>query len=204
VSEAKGITPERLIFFSDAVVAIAITLLALDLYVPVAASNREFWHDVAAHDSEYLGFVISFAVIGAYWIRHHGMFGYVTRVSRALLRWNMLWLLTIVLTPFATRVLVADGAFAARFTVYATVQAAASVFFILAVWEMDRGRLVGEDLPAGRFAAAYLGAVGVAALFAVSIPLAYLVGRWAYLCWILIPVVTRAPRLIGRRGVHPG
>lgn len=191
---------ERLVFFSDAVVAIAITLLALDLHVPEGLDDRAFWHDAVAHGNDYLSFLISFAVIGNYWLGHHRLFAYVTSVSSGLLRWSMLWLLAIVATPFATRIIVGDGALSARITVYALTQALAATFFLLAVVDVHRNGLLREDTPRSVLAASYRPTVIVIVLFLVSIPLAYAVGRWAYVCWMAMPVVSRIWMLLTRRG----
>jgi hypothetical protein len=86
----------------------------------------------------------------------------------------------------ATQVITGNGAFAARFTVYASVQALASVFFLLAVREMDRHRLVAPDTPASLFRRSYHRMGVLIAAFGLSIPVAY-VTRLAYLCWIGIP-----------------
>jgi uncharacterized membrane protein len=190
---------ERLIFFSDAVVAIAITLLALDLHPPGGSTNAEFWHNMRKDLNSYLGFLISFMVIGGHWFSHHRMFGYVTRLDSRLARWNMLWLLTIVLTPFATRVIVDDGAFAARLTLYALVQASASIFFFLAVYEMDRHNLVREGTPRALFTRGYRRISVVAGAFLVSIPMAYVIGRGAFLWWVAIPFLTNIQSLISDR-----
>ncbi len=194
-SELKLISAERLIFFSDAVLAIAITLLALDLHVPDGDSNAALWLDLTGHVDDYIAFLISFAVIGGYWFLHHRIFGYVTRLGGRLARWNMLWLLTIVLTPFATRVIVGDGAFAARFTLYAVVQALAAVFFLLAIHEVDRHGLARTGTPRTLFTRGYLGLSVAAGAFLVSIPLAFIT-RWAYLCWVAIPFLARVQRRI--------
>jgi len=61
---------DRLILFSDAVVAIAITLLALDLPVPDGRNVSEFWRSVREHDDHYLAFLVSFVVIAASWGKH--------------------------------------------------------------------------------------------------------------------------------------
>jgi uncharacterized membrane protein len=195
-SESKAISAERLIFFSDAVVAIAITLLALDLHPPGGSTDAEFWHNMRKDTNSYLGFLISFAVIGSHWFNHHRIFDQVTRLGGRLARWNMLWLLTIVLTPYATRVIVDDGAFAARFTVYALVQAFASIFFILAIHEIDRLHLVREGTPRALFARGYRRSSVVAGAFLVSIPLASVIGRWAFVCWATIPLLWQALSLI--------
>jgi uncharacterized membrane protein len=181
---------ERLIFFSDAVVAIAITLLALDLHVPDQVTNAGFWRELSRNHSDYLGFLISFAVIGNHWLSHHRIWGNVTRLTGRLLQWNLLWLLMIVLTPFATRVIVANGAFAARFTLYALVQALASGLFMVEVREMDRHDLVRAGTPRSVFSDTYLRTSFVTGAFLVSIPVAY-VTHWAYACWAAVPAALR-------------
>lgn len=87
---------ERLNGFSDAVMAVAITLLILTLDVPkvsdlgeLGAKLRELWPD-------FLGFLISFLIIGYFWVAHHLMFNYVKRSSPGLLWLNLAFLLFIV------------------------------------------------------------------------------------------------------------
>ncbi len=99
----------------------------------------------------------------------------------------MLWLLTIVVNPFATRVIVGEGVFAPRFAIYAAVQVLASGFFLLAVYEIDRRHLARESIDRDR----YLRLALVAGLFLLSIPIAFVAGRWAYACWVAIPFVSR-------------
>jgi len=97
---------ERLILFSDAVFAIAITLLVIELKVPEL--DRADYNDAAlAHELKHLiprfiGFVISFGIIGVYWSIHHRLFGFVHKYSTRLIFLNMLFLFSIVLMPFST------------------------------------------------------------------------------------------------------
>src|SRR5262245_42327571 len=98
--ELRVISAERLNFFSDAVVAIAITLLALELPVPQASSDADLWRGFADDSTTYIAFLISFAVIGSHWQLHHRVFSHLARLGGSLTRWNLLWLLMIVLTPF--------------------------------------------------------------------------------------------------------
>jgi uncharacterized membrane protein len=193
---------ERLTLFTDAVVAIAMTLLALDLHVPVGRGNADFWHDLTRHSTDYVAFLISFAVIGGYWLLHRRLFGLVARVNNWLIRWNMLWLLTIVLTPFATRVIVSDDAFAAQFTLYAVLQIFAAAFFLLAVVEMDRSRLTRPGTDRDMLVHTYVRLSIIAALFLVSIPLAF-VTHWAYAFWIVMPFALRIIERV-RRARRPG
>ena len=97
---------ERLIFFSDAVFAIAITLLIIEIKVPElhgeSATEGAFWHAFAALVPKFLGFVLSFFIIGLYWFIHHRLFGYVTNYSGKLIWLNLGFLFSIVLMPFTT------------------------------------------------------------------------------------------------------
>jgi uncharacterized membrane protein len=201
-TEADRSAAERLTFFSDAVVAIALTLLALELPVPSGSTNAEALHSLDEHLAEYIAFLISFAVIAVNWQGHHRVFRHVAVASVAVVRWNLLWLLMIVLTPFAARVIVGQGAFQVRFIFYALVQALSGAFFLLIVRAIDRTHALAPDAPPGIIPNSYRRLGVVTAMFAISIPLSF-VTQWAYLCWTAIPLVFVAVRLVGRRrGLH--
>ena len=99
---------ERLIFFSDAVFAIAITLLIIEIKVPElehgAGSERDFLHAMLSLIPKFFGFTFSFFIIGLYWFIHHRMFGYVVDYNGKLIWLNLLFLFSIVLMPFSTAV----------------------------------------------------------------------------------------------------
>jgi uncharacterized membrane protein len=184
--EVRAIAVERLTFFADAVVAIAITLLALDLPLPRGATNAEFWQSALDHRSEYLAFAISFLVISAHWNGHHRVFRYVTYLDGRLAGLTMGWLFAQVITPFATRVITGDGAFQLRFGFYAVVQLGAFTMFTLMMREIESRQLYRTDTPVGLFRHSYLREVGMAAGFLVSIPVSFFTG-WAYVCWFAGP-----------------
>src|SRR5258706_2320868 len=97
---------DRLILFSDAVFAIAITLMVVEIKVP--SIDRHIATDallLKALDElipKFVGFFISFFIIGLYWTVHHRMFGYVVNYTRRLLWLNLIFLLAVVLMPFST------------------------------------------------------------------------------------------------------
>ncbi|MEA5361724.1 TMEM175 family protein [Amycolatopsis sp., V23-08] len=188
-SEERLFAAERLVFFSDAVVAIAITLLALELPLPEGPSGTELLHSLGDHKSEYISFLISFAVIGGHWRAHHRLFEHVTRVTSGLIRLTFVWLLMQVIMPFATKVIGEDGAFEFRFVFYAVVQVVAMTVFVLMVWQIQRHHLYRADTPPELFGRTYRGAGVMIAAFAVSIPVAFFT-TWAYACWIVIPLVS--------------
>lgn len=186
--DVRSVAAERLTFFADAVVAIAITLLALELPVPSGQTNGEVLHSVAEHRGEYMAFLISFLVIGAYWNAHHMVFRYVTALGGGLSGWTRLWLLIMVVTPFATKVITRNGAFEARFTFYAALQAAAGVVFLLMIREIRRHRLYREDTPPAVLSGTVMRVGLLTGAFLVSIPVSFFT-HWAYLCWISVPLL---------------
>ncbi|PWU46057.1 DUF1211 domain-containing protein [Micromonospora globispora] len=196
--DVRMVAAERLTFFADAVIAIAITLLALELPMPAGTTNAELLHSVAEHRGEYIAFVISFVVIGAHWDGHHRVFRYVTSLGGRLSRLSMYWLLMQVVTPFATKVLTGDGAFQVRFGFYAAVQAAAGLLFLLMVREIRRNHLYRLGTPPGMFTNAIVRTGVLAGAFLVSIPMSFFTA-YSYLCWIAMPVVTAIVMRILRR-----
>ncbi|MFJ9629502.1 TMEM175 family protein [Streptomyces sp. NPDC101175] len=201
--EIRAVSAERLTFFGDAVVAIALTLLALELPVPEGSTNSELWHSASDHRESYLAFMISFVVIAAHWRSHHRVFRHVTATSGRLTAFSMYWLLMLVITPFATDVIGGDGAFQARFVFYAGVQFAACLLFILMVAEVRRAGLSRTGTPPELFSRTIRGLGMVAAGFLVSIPVSFLT-HWAYLCWIAVPAAdSLVDRLRSRSGHEP-
>jgi uncharacterized membrane protein len=96
---------ERLVFFSDAVFAIAITLLILEVRVPVLprdASDTAYLQALAILLPSFIGYIVSFWVIGMFWIGHHRAFSMASRHSRRMLGWNLFLLGIIAFMPFAT------------------------------------------------------------------------------------------------------
>jgi uncharacterized membrane protein len=190
--EERFLSTERLMFFSDAVVAIAMTLLALELPIHDVAepSNRALLDFFWANRGEYLAFFISFAVVAAQWGGHHRTFANVTHLAGRLVGYNMLWLLTIVVTPFATKVLTGDGAFQVRFITYAGVQALSGIFFLLMIRELSRHGLRKEATPRRSILGGYVRLIAMTSAFLISIPVS-LFTHAAYVCWIAIPVLMR-------------
>jgi uncharacterized membrane protein len=95
----------RLEAFSDGVIAIAITLLVLEIKVPHVAEGESLWRALGELWPSYAAYVVSFATIGIMWVNHHALFHRVAIVDRALLYWNLLLLGSIGLLPFTTALL---------------------------------------------------------------------------------------------------
>src|ERR671928_1369945 len=96
---------ERLVFFSDAVFAIAITLLVIEIHaphLPEGSADSAYWLALAKLWPSLLGYFVSFAVIGLFWMGHHRAFALAGRYSPRVLGWNLGLLATIGFMPFAT------------------------------------------------------------------------------------------------------
>lgn len=192
--EAQSRAMDRLLLFSDAVVAIAITLLALDLPVPQGSTVAAFWTSVKDNAGHYAAFLISFLVIAVAWSNHHDLFRYARR-GDARLRWlNMAWLLTIVLIPFVTRMLTsrvhpppALAVHALRFGCYALLQVVQSGVLLAMVSQAGVRESTGGA--SGPWGTRYVRrTVAVMAGFGLSIPLFFVTAQ-AWLLWFLVPLL---------------
>jgi TMEM175 potassium channel family protein len=97
---------ERMILFSDAVFAIAITILVIEIRVPEIpkelVTEQKLLQSLDHLIPKFVGFLISFMIIGLYWQVHHRMFGFVVNYTRRTLWLNLFFLLAVVLMPFST------------------------------------------------------------------------------------------------------
>ncbi|GGK63185.1 hypothetical protein Sme01_05310 [Sphaerisporangium melleum] len=96
--------PSRLELFSDAVFAIIITILILEIKVP-EAEGSELWHELALQWPQYAAYVVSFLVIGVMWVNHHTIFGHIKKVDRPLLFLNLMVLMIVAVIPWTTALL---------------------------------------------------------------------------------------------------
>ena len=96
---------ERIALFSDAVFAIGITLLVIELKIPEIhenVSDKALLHSLGHLVPKFVGFLISFMLIALFWNVHHRMFGFVTSYDRKLKVLNLVFLFFVALMPFST------------------------------------------------------------------------------------------------------
>ncbi len=91
--------------FSDGVIAVAITLLVLNIEVPAPGSSKSLGHDLVNQWPAYAAYVTSFITIGIIWINHHWMIHRLGQADRPILMLNLLLLLWIGVLPFGTRLM---------------------------------------------------------------------------------------------------
>lgn len=186
----------RIVSFSDGVLAIAITLLVLNLDVPrlASAEQSELSERLLELWPQLLAYGASFAVLGRFWLNHHRLFGALSGFDEWLMRHNLLYLALLVLVPFTTEVLGSYGSEASAVAAYALVLGAAALVNWLMVGHALRMGLVR---PEARYVAEqFTGLQGLmtSILFFVSIPIGFLSTTAAELIWIGI-FVTRGGQL---------
>lgn len=180
---------ERIIFFSDAVFAIAITLLALEIRLPPLpepVSNAALVAALLSLGPRYLSYIISFLAIGMVWIAHHRAFRYVRRYNERLMVLNVVFLLTIGFVPFPTAVI---GEYGNRVGTifYAAAMAMTGLTFALVWWYANaQGRLVVRPLPTPQFRLVWLRILWMPFVFLLSIPVALWSPDAAKYVWLSI------------------
>lgn len=195
VRESPGLEFDRVAFFSDAVFAIAMTLLVVGIGIPTV-SDGELGDALRDKRSEITSFFISFVVIGAYWRGHHRLFSRLRAVSPRLITVNLLYLAAIAFTPFPT-------ALAGQYTddpvsivIYAITLAIASGLVGLMVFIAHRDDLLRTRLPREVVRYQVIASVIPVLVFLGSIPIALVHTTYALWSWLLIfPLEVVADRL---------
>jgi uncharacterized membrane protein len=183
--------------FSDGVMAVAITLLVLNIEPP-SVSNDDLSDALVDLIPSFGAYILSFALVGRYWVIHHGLFATFVRFDGLLLTLNLAFLSLIVLVPFATN-LVDD---------YSTVPLAAACFgavlglAALTHWLMTfhalRAGLVHEQRRAESAPFGSTVALGFAIMCFLSVPVAFLSPTIAWLMWASLLVLRYPLRKVSR------
>ncbi|WP_296598172.1 TMEM175 family protein [Phenylobacterium sp.] len=182
----------RLLFFSDAVFAIVLTLLVLELKPP--ETWREANGETLAHLAPHIAaFAFSFLIIAIFWFAHMNTMRRLARFDWPTAAANMLFLLPISLLPFATAWLGADPGGAFTWQLYSWVMiaiSAANMVTVLAAYR-GRGKLIVGGAPRGEVAYRLLRAVSPGMAFAVGLlMLAAGLNTLAHFAWAaVIPLV---------------
>jgi uncharacterized membrane protein len=205
---ARRTRTQRFEALSDGVFAIAITLLVLDLAVPVDAhSARHLLNAVADEWPGYLGYLVSFSTIGAIWLGHNALTDYLDHADRTLLRLNLLLLLFVSFLPFPTRLL-------AEYVTTGRAERVASTFYGLillicagllsALWRYAwHARLVRPDIHDEELSLLRSRLTPGLAAYVVVILLGLLVPVVALVGYLLIALYFVFPVRLPRRRPHP-
>jgi uncharacterized membrane protein len=192
---------ERIVFFSDAVMAIAITLLAIEIKIPLVAASAarsELPGLLSDLSPRIMSFVISFAVIGIYWMSHHRYFSLVRRYDNRLMLLNLLFLLFIAFMPFVASLLGQYVYLSLSVVVYSAAVVALGLSLGAIWWYASHNcRLVDEALDRRLIRQMNVRALAAPIVFLISIPFALIKPLWAIIIWWASPpIVVAAVRLL--------
>ncbi|OOG44280.1 hypothetical protein B0E52_07755 [Rhodanobacter sp. C06] len=192
---------ERLKAFSDAVFAIAITLLVIEVHVPRldTLDDAAYLAALAHLIPSFMGFMLSFLTIGALWIAHHRLFGVLDGYEPRLMWPNMLLLMVVAFMPFATALMSSNPLARVPEVFYsATLLAAGLLQLLLFQLALRPGRVRAgvppEEVNALRWRALTLPTAAIAALLAAP----HMPGNNNFFL-LTIPLLARVFPAIGRR-----
>lgn len=196
----------RLVFFSDAVFAIVLTLLVLELRPPELPSASGLTLAMRAMIPHFIAFIASFGVVSIFWAAHLAIFRTMKLFDWPVAWLNLLFLFTIALMPFASAILGRYGTQGESWRIYSVILIAAAVSqcaLVLCLYR-GKGRLVGGTM--GREIAYRLTrAASPGIVFGIGLWLS-LIGEpgLSAMCWVLFPpILILAGLLFGPRKPKP-
>ena len=184
---------ERLIFFTDAVFAIAITLLALEVRLPGDVNrltDGELLTGLLGMWHKYLAYLISFLVIGTFWLAHHRKFGLIRRYDRRLMSLNLLILMVVAFIPFPSSVISESSGRTATIFYALTMILVGVLFSALWGYASWHNRLVDVHLSSKVRRREFLNPLLTSGVFLLSIGIAFFNADVARFAWLLIVPVS--------------
>ncbi len=192
---------ERMKFFTDAVVAIAMTLLILPLLESVSAAaedgldTAEF---LSENGSQLFAFVLSFVIIARFWYSHDKLFESVERWTGLLMLLNVAWMLTIVFLPVITAMVGVMDTDRLQIAIYVGTMLVSSLVLgvMTVVVRRHPATWGGDDGPGAELVA---GSVAVVLLFGVALVVAVVVPAVGYLALLVLLLSNPLEALVARR-----
>lgn len=185
-AEERAFDYDRTVALSDGVFSIALTLLVLNIGVPVLSTGHfgRLGARLLDHRSELESYALSFAVIAIHWVRHHAFFRGLDKIDTRLTVLNLAYLGFIAFLPYPTRVLGMYGSEPAAVALYASTCAILAIIAGLTRVYARRAKLLSEsglreDTRRKHWAI-------TPAIFLVSIPIAFVSTTAAELTWLLL------------------
>ena len=180
---------DRLVFFSDGVFAIAITLLILDIRLPnieVPMSNAQLLQELIALWPKFSAYLFSFLVVALFWVKHHTAYRYIRAYDARLIWLNMLLLLIVAFIPFPTAVMsFQNNGVATAF--YSLTMAMGFVASALIWRHATRGnRLVSEELSPETSRIILISSLLAAGIFLLSSGVSLVDPGWGRLVLLLL------------------
>jgi len=188
---SRGRDTGRIEYFSDAVIAIAMTLLVLDIHLPTLASGESVFHALGRSWEQFFAYALSFVVIGLNWVFHHRRFRAIVSYDATLIWINLAFLLFIAIVPFPTSLIAERGSDPEVVTLYASTVAILGILGAVTWAYAHRAGLLSSTIDRTLYVYILGGNLVAPIVFLLSIPLVYLLQAlhldtsWALWFWVL-------------------
>ena len=192
----KDLGFERLVFFSDAIFAIAITILVLDLKLQVGPHGEILFDKLIP---KLTGFVISFSVTGIYWLAHHRLFKTLRTESTTLRVVNLMFLAGVVFLAFPTTVISEYPATTWAVIFYALSVATTGVLHAGLVLVARRPQLMRGGETRGGTLKLFFRALSPPLVFTSTCFVALTQPMLAMLLWMTLPIISRVLSFTGEQ-----
>jgi len=194
-----GLSTFRIEAFSDAVMAVAITLLVLEIKVPHVPEGADLWAALIPLWPKFLAFAVSFGVIGIFWVGHHIMFHYIKRTDRVLLWINTMLLMLISAIPFAAAFVGEHLNDPVAVALYGAILFLCGLMYLI-IWKYAAGkrRLISQTLPEDMIRLGTISVVIAPILYGAAVILAFIDPMISKIIYLLLPLVYIIPSPIDR------
>jgi len=201
-SGQSALSTSRLETLTDGIFAIAMTLLVLNLQIPqipAALVAARLPHQLEALWPKVLSFILSFIVVGVYWVGHHNQFHYIRRVDRSFMWINILFLLAIAFIPFSAGLLGTYVRQQVVVAIYGLNLVAVGATLSLIWWYATADhRLVDADLSAQAVRAGGQRILLGVGLYLLAVALAFINTWLSVAMYIIVPLLYILPGRIDR------
>jgi uncharacterized membrane protein len=194
---AGGLDTVRIQALCDGVFAVAMTLLILDVKVPL--SSNDLWGHLYALRFKVLSYVFSFVILGIYWVGHHNQYHYIRRADRTLLWLNLLFFLTIAFIPFSAALIAAHTGERIAVSVYGVNLILAGGMLYLIWWYATAGfRLVDKTLNPDVVRLAKIKIIQAPVVYLGAIAVSFVSPAISVIAYVLVPILYILPSSFDR------
>jgi len=191
---SRSFTPiikiERVISFSDAVFAFAITLMALSIDIPdlpTHLTQSELLDKLYELYPQFESYVISFAVIAIFWVSYHQVFNHIKGSHITMVYLNLLFLLLITLLSLSTSLVINYGTYQIPYIIYCFIVIMTSSLLATIWWHATRNkRLVDKNLHLFFIKGVLVNLMSIPIVFTISIIISFVNLDIAQYFWLII------------------
>jgi uncharacterized membrane protein len=204
-AERRGMPVGRMEALTDAVLAIVITLLVLEIEPPPEGmSSKKLYQALLEDWHMFIAYIISFAILCLYWWRHHILFHYLNQADGTLTVLNLVFLFFVALIPFPTALLVEyfetpDAEIAVL--IFGVVNLICSGFFLAMWFYATRQRLVKDILEASAIKRLMESLMIGPVVYLMAILTSFYSATTALLLFLLVPLLHVLPRYLSTHEV---